>query len=70
MSTADLVADAVTKRFAYMQAVDALSRQVREVKDRVKNRKGRGARRIPSTAAVASGPAASGEAAPVASPDV
>jgi ribosome hibernation promoting factor len=41
------------------QAVDALARQVREVKDRVKNRKGRGGRRLPSTsAAAARGPAA------------
>jgi putative sigma-54 modulation protein len=41
------------------QAVDALARQVREVKDRVKSRKGRDARRVPSTAAAARGPAAS-----------
>jgi len=40
------------------QAVDALARQVREVKDRVKNRKGRNARRVPSAEA-ARGPAAS-----------
>jgi putative sigma-54 modulation protein len=39
------------------QAVDALARQVREVKDRVKS-KGRGARRVPSTAAAPRGPAA------------
>ncbi|HEV8437864.1 MAG TPA: ribosome-associated translation inhibitor RaiA [Methylomirabilota bacterium] len=36
-------------------AVDALARQVRELKDRLKNRKGRGARRVP----VADGPAVS-----------
>ncbi|PWU21991.1 MAG: ribosome-associated translation inhibitor RaiA [Candidatus Rokuibacteriota bacterium] len=34
-------------------AVDALFRQVRELKDRVKNRKGRGARRAPAPASVA-----------------
>ena len=35
------------------QAVDALARQVRELKDRVKNRKGRGARRVPAAGAPA-----------------
>jgi putative sigma-54 modulation protein len=37
-------------------AVDALARQVRELKDRVKNRKGRGARRAPSPTAPLAGP--------------
>ena len=42
------------------QAVDALARQVRELKDRVKNRKGRGARRVPAAVATARLPAAAG----------
>jgi putative sigma-54 modulation protein len=37
------------------KAVDALARQVRELKDRVKNRKGRGARRAPSPALPSAG---------------
>ena len=42
------------------QAVDALARQVRELKDRVKNRKGRGARRIPAVVATPRPRAAAG----------
>ena len=40
------------------QAVDALARQVRELKDRVKNRKGRGTRRVPAMVATARLPVA------------
>ncbi len=34
-------------------AIDALARQVREMKDRLKNRKGRGARRLPAPTSAA-----------------